>query len=357
MSKKKSLIRRISKSEVFDLNGIGEKPDNPLEYRHGLYTIRKIDGTSADRFAITSKNLIPGYIHADNGVKTLDLTDGKPKLIINLKASYYHFLLDDVAGVIEAIEQYPDHELIIDLSQVTGIMQDEEKSFTFYFEFLEMLKFHGVPHKVVCLIDFDVVYIDNFYYIDYDYVSSFRADKIYKYFLPYVNDKTIVPHRSVYVSRKKQDVERPHQQTIEEIDFVYDGLRIDDEIALEQLFASMGFEITYPEDFIGFDEQVDFFYSVKTIASLTSSGLSNSIFMQPGGTVIEIVSPIIANPISPEGEKEALQKGIHNFYKDISFLKQHLYIAIQNPDFKFKDVKNAIDSNSKFKQFLTVNNE
>lgn len=358
-AKPRSLFRRASESEVFDLMGISKgKVENPLPFNGGLFTIKKIEGGEPALFVINEKNMIDGYIHADKTAKTLDLTSNTHKTLLLCAGSFYHFFLDDVSSILEAMQQYPDNEIIVDISRVDELMGQEDGSFTFFFEFIELLKFYKIKHKVVKLVDFDIVYINDFYVANYKTVSSLRGQNIYEFFGPYVKDTEQKPFRNVYVSRRRQDESyRKHKIFDEKTGFSYDGLRIDDEVALEKTFVDLGFEVVYPEDFNGFDEQVNFFYSVKTIASLTSSGLTNAVFMQPGGTMIEIVSPVIAKPISPDGVADPLQKGIHNFYKDISFLKEHTYIAIQNPNFKFEDVRNTIESNEKLKNFLRFTND
>lgn len=358
-AKPRSLIRRVSESEVFDLMGIkNSKVENPLPFSSGLFTIKKVDGGEPALFVLNEKNMVSGYVHADKAAKTLDLTSKDHKTILLCVGSFYHFFLDDVSSIIEAIQQYPDNEVIIDISRVDALMSQPDGSFTFFFEFIELLKFYKIKHRVVKLTDFDVVYINDFYIANYRTVSTLRAQNIYEFFGPYVKDLEQKPYRNVYVSRRRQDESlRKHKVFDENTGFSYDGLRIDDELALEKTFLDLGYEIVYPEDFNGFDEQVNFFYSVKTIASLTSSGLTNAVFMQPGGTLIEIVSPVIAKPISPDGIAEPLQKGIHNFYKDIAFLKNHNYVAIQNPNFKFEEVSSTIESNKKLKEFLRVNND
>ena len=352
------LIHKIPDSSVFTLNVI-DKPDNPIQFYPGMYTIKnsKVDDSPSTLFEITDKNLIKGYLHAHGDVKTLDLTSGKPKLLALLKSSYYHFFMDDVANIIEALQQYPDHELIIDISEIAILLNSQDKSKGFFFEFLFLLKHYDIKHKIVKITDYDVVYLDDFYIIRYSKISSENAAKVYEYFLPFVPDKSIKPYRNVYVSRKIQDDTIKYEVTSQDQNFYYDGKRVDDEIALENLFKKLGFEIVYPELFEDLSEQINFFYSVKTLASLTSSGITSSVFMQPGGTVIEIVSPIVAAPIAPDGTYREVEMAIHNFYKDLAFLKNHVYVAIQNANYKFKDIEKTILGNSSLKKFLTVKNE
>lgn len=351
------IIPRSSESDVMVLKEVSEI-ESDLEMLSGIFTIKVTDHDNPGNFWLNENNTIAGYVHADGKARVLDLTTGKPKLFIKVTASYYHFLIDHVGDILQAVEEFPDHELIVDMSGVVPMLNEDNPGLTFFYEFLLMLKFHGIDHKVVNLTDYDVVYIDDFYTVEYTLQSSIRADRVYEYFLPYVQDKDAKPFRHVYVSRRLQDSTRPHQTSVEKTGYQYDGLRIDDEYALEQLFLGLGFEIIFPENFKNFDEQVNFFHSVKTIASLTSSGLTNAVFMQPGGTVIEIASPIVARPTVSNGSAVGtLQKSMHNFYKDLSFLKMHNYVSIQNPDCKFEDVRNAIESNSKLKQFIDARND
>lgn len=352
------LIYKTPEASVFTLNVI-DKPENPIVFFPGIYTVKgnKTGEFGENLFEITDKNLVKGYVHATGNAKTLDLTSGKPKLVALLKASYYHFLMDDVANIIEALEQYPDHELIIDISEVAHLISSKNNSNGFFFEFLFLLKYYDIEHKLVKFKDYDITYIDDFFVIRYGLMSSEKATKIYEYFLPFVPDKTIKPYRNVYVSRKIQDEETFYEVVSKDLAFFYDGKRVDNEVALEKLFESLGFEIVYPEKFEDLSEQINFFYSVKTLVSLTSSGITSSVFMQPGGTVVELVSPIVASPIGPDGKYKDMEKALHNFYKDLAFLKRHVYVAIQNPDYKFKDIEKAILTNPSLKKFLTVKNE
>lgn len=347
----KFLIPKSEKSEVFVMDEVSEI-EEPWVINKGIFTIRVTNADDPELFTVNEQNTISGYVHADGEAKVLDLTTSKPKIFFKFSGSYYHFLMDDVSNIIRAIEDYPDHELILDMSGVIPMTQTPREGLTFFYEFLALLKTYEIKHKVVNLIDYDVVYIDDFYRIDYKFTSSLRAEKVYEYFLPYVKDPQEAPTRNVYVSRRRQDELRPHATEVEKTEFFYDGLRIDNEYALESYLFDLGFDIVYPEDFEGFDQQVNFFHSVKTIVSLTSSGLTNAVFMQPGGTVIEVASPIIARPTENGNKVGTLQKSIHNFYKDLSFLKNHTHISIQNPNYSVDDVVNTIESNVGLKDFL-----
>jgi capsular polysaccharide biosynthesis protein len=93
---------------------------------------------------------------------------------------------------------------------------------------------------------------------------------------------------------------------------------------VEDFFRSMGFEVIYGEGFSSLKEQMGFFNEVAVFAGFTGSGLTSSMFMQPGQTLIEIVCPL------KFGVGQVIEYEIHNFYKTISMLKKHRYLAISN---------------------------
>lgn len=62
------------------------------------------------------------------------------------------------------------------------------------------------------------------------------------------------------------------------------------EVRLEELFTRYGFHILYPES-LGFTDQIRLSARTRIIAGLTGSGLANSLFMPPGGTLIQLLTP------------------------------------------------------------------
>lgn len=90
----------------------------------------------------------------------------------------------------------------------------------------------------------------------------------------------------------------------------------------EQFFSSIGFEIVNGEGFESLKDEISYFRNASVVVGMTGSGLTNSMFMNPGQTVVEIVCPI---RFTDEPKYE-----IHNFYKTISMLKKHKYVAVPN---------------------------
>jgi hypothetical protein len=126
-----------------------------------------------------------------------------------------------------------------------------------------------------------------------------------------------VPNKKVFLSRKN-DV---HKDNV-------DTRHIYEEDAAE-FFESIGFEVVNGESFGSLEKQIAFFDQVSVFAGYAGSGLTSSIFMKPGQTLIEVVCPIKFGTCGHDGGDEW---EIHNFYKTFSILKNHTYIAVPNVD-------------------------
>jgi hypothetical protein len=126
-----------------------------------------------------------------------------------------------------------------------------------------------------------------------------------------------VPNKKVFLSRQK-DLHKDRA----------DNRHIYEEDA-EEFFESIGFEVVNGESFGSLKKQIAFFDQVSVFAGYAGSGLTSSIFMKPGQTMIEIVCPIKFGTCQHDGGDEW---EIHNFYKTFSILKNHTYIAVPNVD-------------------------
>jgi len=126
-----------------------------------------------------------------------------------------------------------------------------------------------------------------------------------------------VPNKKVFLSRKN-DVHKdksPNRHIYEDY--------------AEEFFRSIGFEIVNGESFGSLKKQIEFFDQVSVFAGYTGSGLTSSVFMKPGQTLIEVVCPI---KFGTCGQDSGDEWEIHNFYKTFSILKNHTYVAIANID-------------------------
>lgn len=329
-----------------------EQPSN-LQYFDGIYSIDTsmfIDGMRF--FAFNDKNIKRGFVSSDN-LKTLSLIDGKNKILTSVTSSVYHFLCEDVHHILlAATGEYKELEIIINISNIRDKIADLTKMNLFNV-FFKTLTDKGVKFRLVDFDEFDVINVDNFFVMQAGFSSLDRFNMLHDYFSIHLDYPDENPFRKVYVSRRK--VGSPNKTVYRDEFGNFNDIsldRVDDEEQLENIFKSFGFEIVYPEDFSDFIEQLNFFNSVKTIASLTSAGLSNMSFMQPGGNVVEIITPLTARPLNGAGEPGFMNREFHNYYKNMAVTKNHFYVGIPNLYCKVEDIKTFIKSNKNLEQLL-----
>lgn len=334
-----------------------------MQHHEGVYTIKNIvPVTSDDLFAIEPFNTVPGYIPAQDS-EYLNLVDGKKKLVVSICNSFYHSMLDDISEILHCIAMYPGYELVIDTSEIRHSMDLVDKNgpsgTSFFHHFLLKLGENGVKYRLVNLKEYDIIYIDNFRSKFFPFDSGKKSSLVYEFFASGISNKDVFPHKKVFVSRSAAfSPMRPVPGLASSEDGMMDDSRIDDHERLEKIFSDMGFEIVRTESFKTFKEQLEYFQEVKVIASLTGSGLTNAAFMQPGGLLVEIVTPLLV-PIGRPGERKDVTDPwfvlqVHNFYKNLAFYQNHLYLSIQNPDFKSGKIEDLFESKPHLKTFLST---
>jgi hypothetical protein len=249
------------------------------------------------------------------------------KVVITLNMGMFHFWYDSAGPLFRILEEHPDLEVLIDNS---FLHMDTDK--TFYDFFLKVLKDKGVNYKEFSWQSLDSLVVNNFYSIESFERIDDSPNVTYRNLLGYL-DQTAVADKVVYLSRRRMG-ERPDTNKNNMVDGLpyYDDNRIDDEPKLEKYLESLGVTIVVPEDFSSFQEQINYFNTVKTVISLTSSGLANSIFMKSGSNVIEFITPLVIMMFPDENNpgKNHGEISIHNLYNLISWSRKHTHIAVQN---------------------------
>lgn len=333
----------------------------------GMHTIKNINPKNSDDlfYFRENQNIIPGYVESGGGL-TLDLIDNRKKIVKSFCRSYYHCLLDNLSELIAAIEQHPDHDVILDISNISDLIDNQTaQGWDFINHFLRILTKKNIKYKLVRLIDYDIIYMDNFVIADYPADSNKKTNNIYDFFKPSINTQGQEPFRHVFISRKYAHGQAVYSHP-EDVDVRADGLgfssdeRMDDHSLLEEIFVDLGYEVVYSEMFKTFQDQIDYFHTAKTIASLTGSGLTNGAFMQPGGTLIEITTPLVVSiPAPGESSKDLSNlyyvQEIHNFYKNIAYYQDLYFFTIQNPNRSIEEFKNRIESDKHVRAFLDRN--
>jgi hypothetical protein len=284
----------------------------------------------------------------------IDLVSDQPKVFIPTTTSFYHLYYDHFSELLTQYELTPDAKFIID---ITGIRQTESLP-----EYIKMIfKFlnnNNIDYRPIDLSVNNIININNLYHKDVtaeSYSINYPAKRLHEFAKRYVVDENNETSKKVYLSRKNF-VNRDLSFFLKgRLPYQNDN-RIDDEKKIEEYFLSLGFEIVYPDEFKTFEEQMQFFYNVDTVASLTSSGLTNACFMKPGSTVIEICTPLISfseigNGVTDSGSKG--QEELHHFYNVISTIMDHNHISIQNTNRSAEEVISKIENNTNLKRLLS----
>jgi len=247
--------------------------------------------------------------------KTITTTEGflkfvspRKKIFISLDPNYYHFHNDSLGILFGYYETIKDCIFVLDISQIA-----DYENCSFYNFFIEFLKNNNINYELIKCNKDTVIHANNFFT-----VNSFPNGRInipeivFNFYKNSINDLNIKPYKNVYLSRK-------------------DNRGIDDNNKIEKYFNDLGFEIVYSEDFKNFKEQINYFYNVKTLVSVTGSGLTNAIFMQKNTLIVELTTPLILDILSIDGsivEKNTEQ--LHYVYNLITFLKNQTYVSIPN---------------------------
>jgi hypothetical protein len=259
--------------------------------------------------------------------KSMSALSANKKVIITLNMGMFHFWYDSVGPLLRLLEEDPNLEVFLDYS---FLHMDSDKNF--YDFLLKILKDKGVRYKEFDWQSLDSFVINNFYSLEGFERIDDSPNVVYRNTSRY-RDESVVPDKVVYLSRRNIG-DRPNLDGNGMVDGLpyYDDNRIDDEPKLEKYLESLGVSIVVPEDFSSFQEQLAYFNTVKCVISLTSSGLSNSIFMQSGGTTIEFVTPLVISmwPAEDQPEKNHGEISIHNLYNLIAYSRKHNHVSIPN---------------------------
>ena len=294
-----------------------------------------------------------------NKKNKIDLRNLKDKLkkeekifYIDASLQFYHFVAEIFAFLLLLHKKYPNSFFVINYSFISAGMEKENS-------FLKLLKdfISNNNIKYVLLEQDSVIALNNFYYFTEIYTNDEAINLLYNFSQKYVKNKDVLPTKKVFLSRKYTPCERYGQNKLEDImkkwawidkdekDIIgISDIRLHGETEFCHFMQSIGYEIVYPEKFATIEEQINFFNDVKIIVSTTSSSLLNSVFMQPGGVVVDLMTPMFPGT-SPYFE-------LHNdLYLYLSYIKKHHYIGIPNK-YNSDELVDYITSNNTLMQLL-----
>ena len=272
-----------------------------------------------------------------------------------MHVSFYHFYMDFVGRIIDQLKTDPDIEIIIH----DPMLNRENILGSYIFDsFLNDLKKKGVKYQVHNLNDYNILEINNVYLLSNSNAARDYASGVFDFFSDHIRNPRITPHRDIFLSRRQMG-NRVYPNAPEWAWSNNDN-RIDDHNRIEDYFKSIGYEIIIPENLNSFEEQINTFYEARTIVSTTSSGLTNSLFMQPGQTMVELVTPLMIhvseNPnADDDAERWRIQEELHHFYSILALHKKHKFLMLGNKYRSSQEVIDQIENDKFLKSFLARN--
>lgn len=273
-------------------------------------------------------------------IKICNLIDSScEKVFLKLEKGFFHAISGTLAQILIEHEKNNNIEIIL------GTLPDDSFGDTFNQFIINTMKKKNIKHKVVLIEDNTIYKIDRCLYFDMTMLTYPALKIIEKLGLEYSSNNP--PYKKIILTRKfvhrfAKNVDGLFGRMDKNKFLFQDDIRMNDEDKLIQYFEKIGFECISPESFESMEEQILFFSEVKTIVSVTTAGLLNSIFMPQGSKVIELSVPMIA------GGVESLHS---NLYSGISFAKNHKYISIPTMR-KAEDIIKIIENDISLKKYL-----
>ena len=258
---------------------------------------------------------------------TMSFVSDEIKVFLTVYNGMYHFWHDTIGPFLYQLEKTPDALFVFD---TVNLYEQDDKFIDFLSKILIDKK---INHRFIKTSEDLNIVANNFYSQTGIDDESNAGNRVYDFVNESIKNKTVKPFRKVYASRAIHGKRYYEDQMVDGPSFKNDN-RIDDEKKLEDLFISLGFEVIIPErDFKTFQDQVNYFYEVETLVHLTGGGGTNSMFMQPGGNIIEIITSMVVQTTDSEEfqGKKNIEEALHHFYTALSFNKDHNYVGIANP--------------------------
>lgn len=262
-------------------------------------------------------------VEKSNQLNFTKISDDKNEienLVIILNSRFYHTMIEVLGTILNIYEKNNQFHFNIIMTKFEQYYDSPHVKFLF-----KILKDNNINYTIYDERNNNKeIIVSNFiYYGNFIRINDNAINNIYKYCFPYVKQKNYVADNKVYLSRKKTIYQTGEpilgfdKNKYASLPFK-DDLRVDNEEILEEYFKNKKYKIVYPEDFDNFEDQINYFYNVKNLVSLSGAGLTNQCLMQPGANVVEISTPLMVM-----GETE-----LHTLYFCMAWAKDHNYYSI-----------------------------
>jgi hypothetical protein len=274
-----------------------------------------------------------------------ELVSEEVKVLFPIEDTFYHFFIDSLPTLLKLHKQDPNILFVLYLQRARPNL-GYEKFLVLLFRILDSINMKYRLVSTINGVEFAPVYeINNYILIPpgssiLELVTFVDVQYAVGLAFKYARDDTwdenelVPPFRKVYLTRggKGSNI----GPVAEDYIFYKDDLRMHEEEKLQEFFSSLGYEIVEPETkFDSIMEQIFYMREVKTLVSVTCSGLANMLFMQPGQLIIELQAELVQIDSTADPELTTPKQNLHNFYQPLSFMGGHTYIGIaskRNPE-------------------------
>ena len=300
-------------------------------------------------------DLVANKKSSNDAPNILDLRSSKNKIIIASVPGIYH-LTFEILPLLTSILDKTDHDVIFDI-KISAELTNENIFENYLRNFIEYLN-NIYDHRVTIINsqDYDAYLVNNYNYLNRNGIrtSISETNHCFKLLKKCLNiDDTIKPFRKVYLSRKI--VDRTRLRTGEESGARFNtDQRLLDEDILERFLVKHGFEIICPENFKDMFEQSKYFSEVRTLVSLTSSGMANTIFMQKNTNILELVTPFFINYFVGIGQKMPVVEMLHSQYGPMAYVLDQNYARIPNYNLVSNEIIDRIIASKPISSFLEI---
>lgn len=289
---------------------------------------------------------LPEGVNESSGL-VVDLSSDEQKIHMVLGGSLFHIVTDEISSLAYLHETYPDATLVL-VYLYTG--ERELVTKLKVMNYLQtILKIAGVKAEFVWIDrpgpqPFPLYVKAKNYFVVNKETSRGTVPTINqgRELLALGLDPSPMPFRKAYLSRKKVangltvHLSDENSFSPDSPNYTF-AQRIDDSDRLEKYMIDKGFEIVYPEDFAGLKEQIEYMRTVRTLVSISGGGLINTLFMQPGQTVIELQTEIITRAATNRDKNVPFkdlvfeyERRVHPHFQELSHIAGQYHFSVSN---------------------------
>lgn len=250
------------------------------------------------------------------------------KYVVCLSLSFFHFYTESFATLILLHQKDPSLEVVIVdiIFEGNNFLSDAVKRNEIKMFFLFLID-NNIKYTLVNVKNINNTKINNAFFANFNANDSRdQANLLSKMSMPYVEKQP--KQNKAYIKTN----------------------RVKNENVLINYLSSLGFDIIDNKHFNSFIDQMTYYYNCKVLVAATSGGLVNSSFVDNGGLILELVTPV------PHSNEEGdFWEEVHHIYDTLSLQRNHVYVGLSNVNKTAEDIIEQINNNKFLKLALEQN--